>query len=531
MPGGPDKAWIPRHFSERTLALPAMSSLQTSTHLSSVPRPSPLPGKRKFRRPRILIVTPELNGSSFLSRSGRAVPKAKAGGLADISTLLVDALADRGIDVRVTMPHFRQLSAGGEPISRRLHLCQDREFYYRRSVYDGSAEANRRAALAFQREVIHNVIPRVRPDIVHCHDWMTGLVPAAARSMGIRSLFTIHNLHDERPTLAEIEDRGIDAGRFWQHLHYGAYPSSYDESRSWNPVNLMSSAIHAADHVNTVSTSFLHELMEGRHPTAWSMAGVLQAKHAVGHACGIVNAPDPACTPAADPFLAARYDAAGHRPAKAANKLQLQRALGLEEDADAPVLYWPSRLDPTQKGCQLLAEILYRTVSDYWALGLQVAFVADGPFKEHFERIADFHGLRHRIAIHGFEEATSRLAHAGSDFVLMPSAYEPCGITQMIALKYGSLPIVHRTGGLRDTVRHLDFARRSGNGFCFEVHDPAGLRWAIDEAMRFFIRPAAERARQIERIMRESESEFSPAATVERYMSLYEDLAGRSLGY
>jgi ADP-glucose type glycogen/starch synthase len=478
------------------------------------------------------MVTPELNGSSFLGRNGNHAPKAKAGGLADISTLLVDALADRGIDVHVTMPHFRNLSPSADKaLSRRLHLCPDREFFYRRSVYDGSADANRRAALAFQREVIHHVLPKVKPDIVHCHDWMTALVPAAARSMGIKSLFTIHNVHDEKTTLAEIEDRGIDAGGFWQNLHYDRYPQSYHESRSWNPVSLMPSAVHSADYVNTVSDTFLHELMDGRHPAGWGMCDVLRAKHAFGSASGIVNAPDPACSPVTDPHLIRRYDPAGHRPAKAANKLQLQRSLGLEEDAGAPVLFWPSRLDPVQKGCQLLTEILYRLVSDYWALGLQVVFVADGPFKEHVERIADFHGLRHRIGIRSFDESASRLAYAGSDFVLMPSAYEPCGLAQMVAMKYGSLPIVHRTGGLQDTVRHLDADNRTGNGFLFETYDSHGLRWAIDEAMRFFIRPAADRERQTERIMTESQSEFSPEATVARYVSIYERLADRTMGH
>ena len=185
---------------------------------------------RRLRRPRILIVTPELNGSVYLGRNGLPVPCAKAGGLADISTLLVDELADRGIDVRVAMPHFRNLFPDAK-LSRRLHLCHDREFFYRRSVYDGSPEANRRAALAFQRDVIHNILPAVRPDIVHCHDWMTGLVPAAAKAMGIRSLFTIHNLHDELTTMAEAEDRGVDVARFWQNLHFKNYPGSYEDSR------------------------------------------------------------------------------------------------------------------------------------------------------------------------------------------------------------------------------------------------------------------------------------------------------------
>ncbi|QJE99297.1 glycogen synthase [Luteolibacter luteus] len=492
---------------------------------------SPLRAKRaKPRRPRILIVTPELNGSRFLGKNGQSAPCAKAGGLADISTLLVDELADRGIDVRVAMPHFRSLfSEAKSPLSRRLHLCHDREFFYRRSVYDGSPESNLRAALAFQRDVIHNVLPKVRPDIVHCHDWMTALVPAAARSMGIRSLFTVHNLHDEKVTLENIEDRGIDAAGFWNLLHYSRFPSSYGESRSNNPVNLMASGVHAADLVNTVSPSFLEELMDGRHPKGWGLVDVLRGKQRFGAASGIINSPDASYSPEIDTKIAHPYDAAAHREAKRANKLALQKSLGLEEDADAPLLFWPSRLDPVQKGCGLFSDILYRLVSDYWGLGLQVVLVADGPSRPHFEHIADFHGLRHRIAVRGFNETLSRQAYAASDFCLVPSAYEPCGLAQMVALKYGSLPIVHRTGGLQDTVSHLDADNHRGNGFSFEVHDCNGLRWAIDEAIRFFIRPAADREREVRRIMLQSEKDFSPRATADAYIKLYEQLSDRPI--
>ena len=503
-----------------TRAQPTVESFRTAEQ----ERSSPV--RKKTRRPRILIVTPELNSTTSLRvRSGR-VPCAKAGGLADACTLLVDSLSEAGADVHVAMPHFRNLCS--EPVvSRRLHLCEDREFYYRRSVYEGDAHANRRAALVFQRDVIHHVIPQVRPDIVHCHDWMTALVPAAVRKMGIKSLFTVHNLHDERATLAEIEDRGIDAAGFWDQLYFDRFPSSYHDCRNSVPVSFMPSAIHAADQVNTVSNSFLYEMMEGKHPAAWNLMDVLRAKHAVGSASGIVNAPSGNWHPSVDPSIARRYDSDSQRPGKLANKLALQRACGLEEDAEAPILFWPSRLDPVQKGCQLLADILYRIVSDYTALGLQVVFVADGPFRPYFEQIADFHGLRHRIAVCGFNESLSRQAFAGSDFVLMPSAYEPCGLAQLVGLKYGSLPIAHRTGGLNDTVRPL--GAEGGNGFVFETHDSNGLRWAIDQAMQFFIHGADERNAQISRVMRESAKEFSPDRAVRSYFEIYEKLAGRGL--
>jgi starch synthase len=504
----------------RTQALPEPKSPETST-----------PPLKKPRRPRILIVTPELNGSSLLARNGRTVPRAKAGGLADVATLLVDELVSRQVDVRVAMPDFKNLfPPSGSRMPRQLHLCRDREFFYRNSVYDGTKEANRRAALAFQREVIHHVLPQVRPDLVHCHDWMTALIPAAARQMGIPSLFTIHNLHNEHCSLAEIEDRGIDAAAFWRQLHYDHFPQDYETTRQWNTVNWMASAIHAADHVNTVSPSFLQELLEGRHHSSPALAGNLHGKMHHAAAEGILNALDASYRPTDDPWIVRRYGSADHATAKRWNKLALQATLGLEQDADAPLLFWPSRLDPTQKGCDLLADILFRLVSDYWGLGLQVAFVADGPFQKHFDHIAGFHGLRHRIAVHPFKESLSRQAYAASDFTLIPSAYEPCGLAQMVALTYGSLPVVHRTGGLADTVRHLDTAAHRGNGFVFEHHDGQGLRWAIDEAIRFYILPAHVRQAEVARIMAESAACFAPDSTTERYLGIYGKLTGRAIG-
>ncbi len=477
------------------------------------------------RRPRILLVTPEISESVFLARNGKHAPCVKAGGLADVSALLFDLLSEAGADVHVALPHFRSLyQPGPSGHSRRLHLCQDREFSYRRSVYDDCPHSNLRAALAFQRDVIHYVMPRLRPDLVHCHDWMTGLVPAAARSMGIPSLFTVHNLHDVNAPLGNIEDRGIDAARFWDHLYFHNFPASYESARTENSVSMLGSGILAADHMNTVSHSFLGELASGSHFAPWPMVDAVRGKLGAGRAHGILNSLPQSVSPEHDPHLVERYDACSHAKGKSANKRALQRMLGLEEDDEAPMLFWPSRLDPVQKGCNLLADILYQLVSDYWALGLQVVFVADGPAREAFEGIADFHKLKHRIAVRGFSESLSRLGYAASDYMLMPSSYEPCGLSQLIGLRYGSLPIVHATGGLRDTVEHLRPMEKSGNGFLFEHYDGEGLRWAIDEAMRFQIRPVAERESEITRIMSEAQAAHSPASMINQYIRLYRNL-------
>lgn len=492
--------------------------------VSAVTKPRPRAATRN-RRPRILLVTPELSESRFLARNGKPAPCVKAGGLADVSAALFDSLSDAGADVHVAMPHFRSIyQPGPNGHSRRLHLCQDREFSYRRSVYEGCQFSNLRASLAFQRDVIHYVMPRIRPDLVHCHDWMTGLVPAAARSMGIPSLFTLHNQHDECVSLGQIEDRGVDAGRFWEHLYFNNYPGCYENAHDNNAVSMLASGILAADEMNTVSRSFLGELAGGGNSIPWQVTEAVRGKLSCGRAHGIINSPPASIAPSHDKNLAARYDFSSHTQGKLENKRALQHQLGLELDDEAPILFWPSRLDPTQKGCQLLAEILYRVVSDYWALGLQVVFVADGPYHEVFRNIAGFHQMGHRIAVAPFSEGLSRLAYAASDYILMPSAYEPCGLAQMVGLRYGSLPIVHATGGLRDTISHLDAQAGTGNGFSFEHHDARGLRWAIDEAMRFQIRPSGERKANITRIMKEASGIYSPESMVSNYLEIYKRL-------
>lgn len=475
---------------------------------------------------RVLLVTPEISESDFLASNGKQAPCIKAGGLADISALLLDSITDAGAIAHVALPHFRSLfEPGRDGCSHRLHLCKDREFYYRKSVYDGCAKSNLNAALAFQRDVIHYVLPKVRPDVVHCHDWMTGLVPAAARSMGIPSIFTMHNLHDETATLAEIEDRGIDSATFWSHLYYSRFPYSYEETRSSNPVSMLASGILAADRVSTVSPSFLSEISSGGHNAPWQVADAIRGKIAAGHASGILNSLPDSRSPQQDRFVYKKYGPLNHVEGKAANKLELQRILGLDENPDAPMFFWPSRLDPVQKGCQLLAEILQQIVTDYQADGLQVVFVADGPFAKHFENIIALGRLQHRVGIRRFHEPFSRLGYAASDFLLMPSSFEPCGLAQMVGLRYGSLPVAHRTGGLRDTIIQLAPETDSGNGFLFEVHNSEGLRWAIDRAMDFHRLPVEEKNRNRSRIMREAQPAFAPEKMIASYFSMYHGLS------
>lgn len=482
-------------------------------------------GKNGRERMRILIVTPEICDSRVLAADGGYSPCVKAGGLADVSALLLDSLTDAGSEVHVTMPNFRSLlDAGENGHSQLLHLCEDREFCYRRAVYDGDGDANLRASLAFQRDVIQYIIPQFRPHLVHCHDWMTGLVPAAARAMGIRSIFTMHNLHDMRTTLAHIEDRGLDSAGFWQDLYYDYFPNSYESTRDGNAVSMLASGILAADRMNTVSESFLHELAYGLHGAPWQVADAVRGKMAAGHAFGILNSLPDNRFPATDPAISRQYDASCAAEGKAANKAKFQRTLGLEVRPDAPLLFWPSRLDPHQKGCGLLADVMEDFCAAHAGCGAQIAFVADGSDALRMTEIAARKGLAGRVAVKAFSDDLSRLGYAAADFLLMPSSFEPCGLAQMIGLRYGSLPVVHATGGLRDTVVPLNAAENTGNGFVFENHDPNGLRWAMDRAVDFHHLPFEEKNRNLQRIMTAAEAAYRPAAMTNQYIELYQNI-------
>jgi len=494
--------------------------------------------------PRILIVTPEVTYLPDRMKSMANYLTAKAGGLADVSAALIKARFDQGADVHVALPDYRAifrdrlapfLKKELKTIHRimpddRVHLAEDRAFFYLNRVYSDYGGENTKLSLAFQREVINNIIPRVQPDLIHCNDWMTGLIPALSREGGIPCLFTIHNIHTVRTHLSSIEDRGIDAAYFWRHLYYVNYSDEYEHARDFNPVDFLVSGVFGAHFVNTVSPTFLMEIIEGRHDFIEPpLREELTNKWHAGCAVGILNAPDPSFDPEKDQDLYRQYDAKNHPEGKKENKRYLQKEFGLIQDDKAPIFFWPSRLDNRQKGCQLLSEILYRVVSMYWKENIQFLFVANGEFQEHFKDIVNFHQIHKQVAICDFNEWLEHLSYGASDFVLMPSLFEPCGLPQMIGAIYGALPVVHDTGGLHDTVVQLDVKKNLGNGFIFETYDSGGLFWAIQEAMKFYKLPAKTKARQIERIMTESVATFNHDVTAQQYIELYEKMLQRPL--
>lgn len=304
------------------------------------------------KTPRVLIVTPEITYLPAGMGEGADRMRAKAGGLADVSSSLIRALYEQGGDVHVTLPNYRAIFRDqlendfDEEVDRirnsitsdRIHLAEDRAFFYLNQVYSGYGGEDIKISLAFQREVINHVIPKVKPDLIHCNDWMTGLIPAMARRVGIPCLFTLHNIHSRETVMATIEDRGIDTADFWENLYFTQPPESYESSRDTNLVDYLVSGVFASHYVNTVSPTFFQEIVNGRHGVVTPhLRRELANKWHAGCAAGILNAPDETYNPETDPALVWNYTAESHKAGKRSNKIHLQERLGLRCDHNAPL--------------------------------------------------------------------------------------------------------------------------------------------------------------------------------------------------
>jgi glycogen synthase len=494
------------------------------------------------KSPRILVVTPEV---SFLpDQMGLASAKVavRTGGLGDISAALIQTLYGLGIDVHLALPNYRNIfhrNAANTPVNRfarvtdtvpenRIHLAQDRSFYYLPKLFAHSGWDNVKIALAFQRDVINRILPEVQPDLVHCHDWMTGLIPAMTRAYGIPCLFTLYNLNSVRLPLAAIEERGIDAAAFWQNCYYEHMPASYEETRTANPVDFLTSAVFAAHFVNTLSPAFSKQLVDQACDfIAPALQKELRNKALAGCLATIQHYPAAHFNPATDRMLYRRYGPDDHQTAKAFNKLHLQERLKLRIDSRAPLFFWPTRLGGGRRGSWLMSEVLPALLERYAGQGLQMVFIADGDLHHHFHALAQRTQAGDRVAVCDFQPSLYRLAFGAADFVLMPLRYEPCGLPCKIGQRYGTLPIGHDTGGIHDALIHLDVNRDRGNGFTFNTLDSNGLMWGIEQAMIFYNLPDSVRASQVGRIITEGLAGSDDEATGRDYVALYERMLKR----
>jgi starch synthase len=229
-------------------------------------------------QPRILFVTPEV---AFMPEGNGNSPNyicSFIGGFGDLLADLICDLFDLGADVYVAQPDYRKMFTdlskskcltGLKKIpGDRVCLTIDRAFFYSNRLHENFQEENTKISIAFQREVMNHVILEVQPDLLHCHDWMTGLIPAIAKKFEIPCLFTVQNPDTVKSFLSYVEDMGIDAAEFWRHLFYDRYPINYGETRESNPANFLLSGLLAANFVNTSSSAFLAKIGDNQNSFA-----------------------------------------------------------------------------------------------------------------------------------------------------------------------------------------------------------------------------------------------------------------------
>jgi starch synthase len=423
-------------------------------------------------------------------------PLAKTGGLADAVAGLSRALAQSGHDVRILLPKYAgigtpprivdtivdrdsglriveaRLAAG----AGRIYLLDMPELFGGDQIYSGDdSDAARFLALA-DGAVRFGALLGWTPDIVHCHDWHAALVPVMLRgsrapkgSMNQKTILTLHNIGYQ----GTFGEAAVDTQR------YPELDVWIDRSGPSSTINFLRAGISAADLLTTVSPTYALEIQTSGH--GMGLEDVLSDRR--GDLVGILNGVDYSVwDPRTDPFIDTRYDRNDPLP-KLAVKRSLFAAVGLPEDSARPLIGVVTRL-ASQKGIDLLIAALPALLRDS-----QAAFAVLGSGDAVLEReLADFAAREPaRIAYtRGHDEALAHRILAGSDIVLVPSRYEPCGLPQLYALRYGSIPVVRSTGGLADTIQHFDVASGRGNGAVFEDADPQGLIWGISQALAWF---------------------------------------------
>jgi starch synthase len=463
--------------------------------------------------------------------SAEATPFVKVGGLADVAGSLPAALRALGHDVRLAMPGYGALDWAGFAPQMRARLevpyafgARAAEIWETRSgetpvflvtgppipkddrIYGSGIDEDAPKFIFFTLAALFSCQALGwQPDIVHANDWHTGTAALwlATRGRGndffrgAASVFTIHNLLY----------RGEGSGR---HLHdYGvpvteisdALPHRFRDS----PLGL---AILSADVLSTVSPTYAREILTPYFGEG--LDGVLRARH--DRLAGIVNGIDmESWNPAADGSIAAAFDA-DTLDRRASDKAALQADAGLAPDPRAPLAAVVSRLDP-QKGL----EIAVPAVRRWLASGGQFALLGTGrPVLEHEYAAIERDYPGRASARFRFDPGYARRVYAGADMILIPSRYEPCGLTQMIAMRYGAVPVARRTGGLADTV--IDAGDPGGTGVMFDDFSTSALEHALDRARRVYAHP--EEWTDIQRRGMRRDSSWSRPAV--RYVELYE---------
>jgi starch synthase len=466
--------------------------------------------------------------------ASESVPFAKTGGLADVAGALPKALAKLGHDVRLAMPKYAVLEAReiesrkvGPPVTVELgeksfrvgvessdavpgvltYLIDSPEHFGRDALYGEPDDATRfavfcRGLLEFLRQ------SDWQPEVIHSNDWQTGLIPVYLKNgyakdpalSPIATLHTVHNLAYQGLFAPDsLNAMGLDSSFF-----------SADSLEFYGQVNLLKGGLVYADILSTVSESYSREIQTAE--LGERLEGVLAMRRE--DLFGIVNGIDrEEWNPATDELIVANYDAGNLAP-KAENKSALQAQAGLPARADVPVFGIVTRL-AGQKGLDIFAEMLPHL------LRLDVQIVLLGTGEDFYQDLLSDLARRFPDKMATVLEFDNRLAHqiyAGSDFFLMPSRYEPCGLGQMISLRYATIPIVRHTGGLADTITEFDPETGRGNGFSFREYSALALFSAMGRALLTMKSGSA----WSQLVANAAACDFSWDRSAEAYVRLYE---------
>jgi starch synthase len=468
--------------------------------------------------------------------SAEVVPFAKTGGLADVAGSLPKALKKLGVDVRVGMPRYRHidpqqfgLKVALEPFPVPLddqtleagwlegrigddvpvYFVENAHFYDREGIYMHPDDAER--FIFFCRAMLEGC-KRLNwaPQVIHCNDWHTAIVPNWLKTIykddpffkDTATLYTIHNLaYQGIFGYRVLEVAGIDQYGFIVH------PDIPDLD---NVVDLMARGIYFADIINTVSETYAQEILTPEYGER--LDPLLRDRR--DRLFGVLNGIDPELqNPATDPYIAAHYDL-HDLSGKVECKRALQREAGLSEDAHIPLIGAISRLTD-QKGFDLIAQIIDPLVRH---TPLQFVLLGTGEQRYHdlFTQIHQRYPDRVQVFL-TFNAPLAQKIYAGSDMFLMPSRFEPCGLGQLIAMRYGSIPIVRATGGLADTVQDFDPETGAGNGFSFKAYDPFALFAAIIRALENY--RYKETWRRL--MLKVMSADYSWDASARKYVDLY----------
>ncbi len=479
--------------------------------------------------------------------SAEATPFAKTGGLGDVVGSLPVALRRLGVDVCLALPFYRiireknfgrrllldklEVPFGNGKLAARIwetrihksipvYLIERDEMYDRPGIYGGPSgdyDDNFERFAFFSRAVLSMADTiGISPDLIHCHDWHTGLLPAmlserfrdSKTQSRLPSVFTIHNVGYQGLFPADK----LSLANLPREVFYRPDGLEY-----YGKICLLKAGIVYSDAVTTVSPTYANEIQTPEY--GMGMEGILRYRRA--SLFGILNGVDyELWNPARDPEIPVQYS-----PGSMAGKKACKRSLLKEMNLDPflvkrPLLAMISRLD-AQKGLDLLLQVL----DDLLALdvGLVVLGSGDEGIEKNLKEAVRSHAGRVGLVI-GFDEPLARRIIAGADIFLLPSRYEPCGLTQMYALKYGTVPVVRATGGLEDTVTAFDAENQDGNGFKFGPYEPDAFLSAVSRAVETFDRPLVW-ARVIANGMKE---DFSWDRSAAQYRELYQKIIGRS---